>query len=90
MIILITGITSGFGRAMAKKLAQEGHKVYGTYRKDSEPLEGVTYIKCEVTDDAQAVELAGGEVKLVPNSVPNPKITVPEDIRTVGLLMGLR
>ena len=54
MIILITGITSGFGRAMAKKLAQEGHKVYGTYRKDSEPLEGVTYIKCEVTDDAQA------------------------------------
>lgn len=54
MIILITGITSGFGRAMAKKLAAEGHKVYGTYRKDSEPLEGVTYIKCEVTDDAQA------------------------------------
>ena len=53
MIVLITGITSGFGRAMAKRLAAEGHKVYGTYRKDSERLPGVCYIKCEVTDDAQ-------------------------------------
>ncbi len=53
-------------------------------------LEKADKDKVEVTDDAQAVELAGGEVKLVPNSVPNPKITVPEDIRTVGLLMGLR
>ena len=61
MIILITGITSGFGRAMAKKLTAEGHKVYGTYRKDSEPLEGVTYIKCEVTDEAQ-VEVAVKQV----------------------------
>ena len=46
--------------------------------------------KAEVTDDAQAVERIGGEVRLVPNPVPNPKITVPEDIRTVGLLMGIR
>ena len=42
MIILITGITSGFGRAMAERLSAEGHKVYGTYRRDSERLEGVT------------------------------------------------
>ena len=61
MIILITGITSGFGRAMAERLSAEGHKVYGTYRRDSERLEGVTYIKCEVTDDAQ-VEAAVRQV----------------------------
>ena len=33
MVILITGITSGFGKAMAAKLSSEGHKVYGTHRK---------------------------------------------------------
>ncbi|MCR5325832.1 MAG: SDR family oxidoreductase [Bacteroidales bacterium] len=54
MTILITGITSGFGRAMAEKLSAEGHKVYGTFRKESERLPGVTYIQCEVTDAAQA------------------------------------
>ena len=53
-------------------------------------LEKADQDKVEVTDDAQAVERIGGEVKLVPNPVPNPKITVPEDIRTVDLLMGIR
>ena len=53
MIILITGITSGFGRAMAKALSEDGHTVYGTHRKDSETLPGVKYIKCEATDDTQ-------------------------------------
>ena len=53
MIILITGITSGFGRAMAKALSEDGHTVYGTHRRDSEVLPGVKYIKCEATDDAQ-------------------------------------
>lgn len=53
MVILITGISSGFGKAMAEKLSAEGHKVYGTHRKDVEHIPGVTYIKAEVTDDAQ-------------------------------------
>lgn len=50
MVILITGITSGFGRAIARQLSADGHKVYGTYRKDSDPLPGVTYIKADVRD----------------------------------------
>lgn len=53
MVILITGITSGFGKAMAKQLSEDGHKVYGTHRKANEFLPGVTYIKAEATDDAQ-------------------------------------
>lgn len=48
MVILITGITSGFGRAMASQLSADGHKVYGTYRRDSDPLPGVTYLKADV------------------------------------------
>jgi len=52
MVILITGITSGFGRAMAGRLSADGHKVYGTYRRDSEQIPGVTYLKADVQDEA--------------------------------------
>ncbi|MBO4476316.1 MAG: SDR family oxidoreductase [Bacteroidales bacterium] len=51
MIILITGISSGFGEAMAKRLSADGHTVYGTCRRDVEQIPGVTYIKAEVTSD---------------------------------------
>ena len=56
MVILITGITSGFGKAMAERLASEGHKVYGTHRKATEFIPGVTYIKAESTvqEDVEA------------------------------------
>ena len=51
MVILITGITSGFGRAMAQTLRAAGHKVYGTHRKAVDFIEGITYIKADVTDE---------------------------------------
>ena len=51
MVILITGITSGFGRAMAQRLSADGHKVYGTHRKAQDLLPGVTYIKADVQSD---------------------------------------
>lgn len=52
MVILITGITSGLGRAMAERLNACGHKVYGTCRKDSSRIPSVTYIKADVRDDS--------------------------------------
>lgn len=57
MVILITGITSGFGRAIAAQLSTDGHRVYGTYRQKSERIPGVTYIKADVRDD-NAVSIA--------------------------------
>ena len=48
MVILITGTTSGFGRAMAVQLNSDGHKVYGTYRRDSPQIPGVNYLKADV------------------------------------------
>lgn len=61
MVILVTGITSGFGKAMAEKLSLEGHRVYGTHRKDTDRLSGVTYIRAEATDEVQ-VKAAVDEV----------------------------
>lgn len=59
MVILITGIGSGFGKQMAQRLSADGHKVYGTYRSASEFIPGVEYIRADVTCDddcRQAVE----------------------------------
>ena len=61
MVILITGITSGFGRAMAARLSADGHKVYGTHRKATDLLPGVTYIQA----DAQRAEDCEAAVKQV-------------------------
>ena len=51
MIILITGITSGFGRAMAERLNADGHTVYGTHRRECPQLPGVHYIKADVASE---------------------------------------
>ncbi len=61
MVILITGITSGFGKAMAERLSAEGHTVYGTHRKAKELIPGVDYIKAESTVQ-QEVEAAVRQV----------------------------
>jgi hypothetical protein len=50
MVVLITGISSGFGLATAQLLAEEGHIVYGTVRREVEPLNGVHYLKVDVRD----------------------------------------
>ena len=53
MIILITGITSGFGRAMAERLSADGHKVYGTHRHAEDRIPGVVYIKADSSLEAE-------------------------------------
>ena len=39
MIVFITGVSSGFGLETARLLAQEGHTVYGTVRREVEPIQ---------------------------------------------------
>lgn len=43
--------------------------------------------KTEVTDDCQAVELNGGTVKILESKKPNIKVTTPEDLELVSLLL---
>ena len=75
MKVLVTGVSSGFGRAIARALAQDGHEVYGTIRKDVEPIAGVTYVRADVTDDDQVkaafdhvMELTGGVLDVFINN----------------------
>jgi hypothetical protein len=49
-IILITGISSGFGREAARLLAEKGHTVYGTVRKTTVQTSSVNYLTMDLTD----------------------------------------
>lgn len=56
MIVLITGISSGFGLATARCLSQEGHTVYGTVRRSVNPLPHVHYVELDVRDREAVVQ----------------------------------
>jgi len=49
-IILITGVSSGFGHAIASYLASKNYAVYGTVRREIYPIDGVNLINMDVTD----------------------------------------
>jgi len=49
-VILITGVSTGFGKQTAKLLSDEGHTVYGTVRKEFPTDEFVQYLKMDLTD----------------------------------------
>lgn len=51
-IILITGISTGFGKESSELLANAGHKVYGTVRKDCKTSEKVNVLKMDLIDPA--------------------------------------
>ncbi|MCX6259739.1 MAG: SDR family oxidoreductase [Bacteroidia bacterium] len=50
-IILITGISSGLGKQTAQRLAERGHSVYGTVRKECETCKLVNVLKMDLTDN---------------------------------------
>ena len=49
-VILITGISSGFGKQTAELLASRGHTVYGTVRRDVEISSSITGLKLDLTN----------------------------------------
>ncbi len=49
-VILVTGVSSGFGEQAARLLSEKGHIVYGTVRKEIESDKLIHYIKMDLTD----------------------------------------
>src|SRR5450759_1547248 len=49
-VILITGISSGFGKQTARLLAEKGHTVYGTLRTGIGTDDQVHYLNMNLTD----------------------------------------
>lgn len=60
-IILITGASSGIGKACAEYLASQGHIVYGTSRKLQADTPGMRYLLMDVCNE-DSVKLAVGEL----------------------------
>lgn len=60
-IVLITGTSSGFGRATAERLAAAGMRVYGTRRRPDRSDGAYATVAMDVDDDA-SVEAAVAEV----------------------------
>ncbi|MBR0255779.1 MAG: SDR family oxidoreductase [Bacteroidales bacterium] len=89
MVILITGISSGFGLAMAQRLCADGHTVYGTVRREVEQLPGVHYLRADVRDTVsvqaavEAVLAAEGRIDVLVNNagmgIGGPVEFAPED-----------
>jgi NAD(P)-dependent dehydrogenase (short-subunit alcohol dehydrogenase family) len=57
-VALVTGASTGIGRATAKALKDAGFRVFGTSRRAvSEKPEGITMLIGDVTDDASVAKL---------------------------------
>lgn len=75
-VALVTGASSGIGKATATALHRAGYRVFGTSRRPSAELFGdVTMLPCDVRDDASVAKLveavttdAGGIDLLVNNA----------------------
>lgn len=57
-VALVTGASSGIGRATAKALLVAGFRVFGTSRRaTAQSIDGVTMLACDVTDDESVAKL---------------------------------
>ena len=54
---IVTGASSGIGKASAEALARAGFTVFGTSRRPSNGYNGVTMVPCDVTDDSSVKAL---------------------------------
>jgi len=88
-VVLITGISSGFGRETSRLLAAKGHIVYGTVRSENNIPENVRALRMDLTDK-DSIKNAVSTVKKNENRIDvlinnagmhtgGPVETIPED-----------
>lgn len=59
-VVLITGISSGFGFAVAQLLAKGNYRVYGTVRRKVELIPNVNYLYMDVVSDESVKQAIDG------------------------------
>ncbi|MRW87523.1 SDR family NAD(P)-dependent oxidoreductase [Pseudoduganella sp. FT26W] len=66
LVVVVTGVSSGIGRATAQQFAESGCEVYGTVRaiERVDPLPGVTLIEMDVRDTESVTQAMQKIVKL--------------------------
>jgi len=62
-VILITGISSGFGKQTARLLAKRGHSVYGTVRNNIDTDAGINVLIMDLTDQESIRQTVSTVVK---------------------------
>ncbi|KQZ45315.1 oxidoreductase [Duganella sp. Root1480D1] len=80
-VVVVTGVSSGIGRATAEKFAQRGCRVFGTVRAipSTSPLDGVELVEMDVRNDAsvkQAFQLIVARAGRIDVLVNNAGVTI--------------
>jgi len=78
-VVLVTGGSSGIGEAICKRLAAEGHRVYGTGRKVDRQPHGYRLVAMDITDTAsvqRGVEHVVGEAGRIDVVVNNAGVGI--------------
>lgn len=81
---LITGGATGIGRACAMLLADNGYDVYITYNKTKPDYNGITAVKCDLTNirDIENLFSQAGRIDLLVNNAGVSLIKMINDVTT--------